>query len=181
MQINFVSSLDPGEIRTMDSKSKNIEILMGCETDYIINKLFESFLQEYQEKLEEKIRDSKFVFESVDLLYYSLHKTTVKRSGSYIKSSKWLRNKGAAINPKNEYDNNCFQYPITIALNHQNIENNPERISNIEPFINQYNWKDIDFPSHQKDWKKFEQNNETIALNILFVPHNTKTCIQIKI
>ena len=24
------------------------------------------------------------------------------------------------------------------------------------------------------DWKKFEQNNKTIALNILFVPHNTK-------
>ena len=25
------------------------------------------------------------------------------------------------------------------------------------------------------DWKKFEQNNKTITLNILFVPHNTKT------
>ena len=27
---------------------------------------------------------------------------------------------------------------------------------------------------HQKDWKKFEQNNKTIDLNILFVPRNTK-------
>ena len=43
-----------------------------------------------------------------------------------------------------------------------------------KPFLNQYNWKDIDFPSNQKDWKKFEKNNMTIALNILFVPHNTK-------
>ena len=25
------------------------------------------------------------------------------------------------------------------------------------------------------DWKKFEQNNKTTALNILFVPYNTKT------
>ena len=24
------------------------------------------------------------------------------------------------------------------------------------------------------DWKKFEQNNKKTALNILFVPHNTK-------
>ena len=32
----------------------------------------------------------------------------------------------------------------------------------------------IEFPSHSKDWKKFEQNNKTIALNILFVPYNTK-------
>ena len=53
MQIDFVSSLDPGEIRTMDSKSKSIEILVGSKTDNIIE-LFESFLQKYQEELEEK-------------------------------------------------------------------------------------------------------------------------------
>ena len=81
MQINFISSVDPGEIRTMDSKSKNTEILMGSKKDDVINKLFESFLQKYQEKLEEKMEKSKFVFESVDLLYYSLHKTTLKRAG----------------------------------------------------------------------------------------------------
>ena len=45
----------------------------------------------------------------------------------------------------------------------------------IKPCISQYNWKDMEFPSHQKGWKKFEQNNTTIALNILFVLHNTKT------
>ena len=86
IQINFVSSSDPGEIRTMGSKSKNIEILMVTETDDIINELFESFLQKYQELLEEKMRDSKFVFESVILLYYSLHKTTIEIVGIYIES-----------------------------------------------------------------------------------------------
>ena len=40
MQINFVSSLGSQEIRTMDSKSKNIEILMGSERDDIINEIF---------------------------------------------------------------------------------------------------------------------------------------------
>ena len=59
-------------------------------------------------------------------------------------------------------------------MNHQNIENYPEKISNLKPFTDQYNWKGIEFPSHSKDWKKFEQNNKTIALNILFVPYNTK-------
>ena len=49
MQINFVSSLDPGEIRTIDSKSKIIEILMGRETDDTINELFESLLNDEQE------------------------------------------------------------------------------------------------------------------------------------
>ena len=35
--------------------------------------------------------------------------------------------------------------------------------------------KDIDFPAGIKDWKKFERNSKTIALNILSTPHNTKT------
>ena len=30
------------------------------------------------------------------------------------------------------------------------------------------------FPSYREDWKKFESNNKSIALNILHVPHNTK-------
>ena len=68
----------------MDSKSKNVEILMGSERDGIINELFESFLQKHQEFLEEKMRDSKLVFESVDLLYYSLHKTTLKELDHHI-------------------------------------------------------------------------------------------------
>ena len=45
MQMNFISPLDTGDIRTMESKSKNFEIMMGIETDDIIEELFESFLQ----------------------------------------------------------------------------------------------------------------------------------------
>ena len=67
-----------------------------------------------------------------------------------------------------------FQYSITNALNHQNIANHPEIISNIKPFIDQYNWEDIDFRNGIKDWKKFERNNNAIAFNILYVPHNPK-------
>ena len=115
---------------------------------------------------------SNFVFESVDLLSYHIHKTSLKRVKSYIKS--WLITKRATINPKNKEDK-CFQYSITVALNHQKIESHPERISNIEPFIDQYNWEGIEFPAGIKDWKRFERNNKRIALNILFVPHNEKT------
>ena len=42
------------------------------------------------------------------------------------------------------------------------------------PFINEYNWSEIDFPSHQKDCEKIEANNEPIALNILHIPYNIK-------
>ena len=39
--------------------------------------------------------------------------------------------------------------------------------------MDQYNCKDIDFPATSRDWKKFELNNK-VALNILYIPHNTK-------
>ena len=77
----------------------------------------------------------------------------MKKGKSYIKSPKRLENKKATINPKND-DNNCLKYAITVALDYDKIENHPERISNIEPFIDKCNWKDIDFLSHQKDLKK---------------------------
>ena len=48
MRINFVSSLDPEKNRVTNSKSDNIEIIMGTETDDVIKELFESFLKRYQ-------------------------------------------------------------------------------------------------------------------------------------
>ena len=63
------------------------------------------FLQKYQERLEEKMRGSEFVFDSIDLLHYNLHKISLNRGGSYIDSPKWLENKKATINPKNNDDN----------------------------------------------------------------------------
>ena len=172
-QINFIS-LRPGsnETRVMHTRSVNEEFMNGSDTDEIIEKLFESLLQRYQENLSEKMRGSDFAFDGVNFMYYDLNKISINRGESYIDSPKWLKNKKSTINPKNN-DYKCFQYAITLALNLDKINKNSQRISKIKPFIEEYNWKDIDFPSTSKDCKKFELNNE-IALNILYVPHNTK-------
>ena len=50
MQINFISSKDSGETRTIHTKSHNIEIMMGNETDEIIENRFESLFQNYQKR-----------------------------------------------------------------------------------------------------------------------------------
>ena len=42
------------------------------------------------------------------------------------------------------------------------------------PFINQYDWKEIEFPSHKKDLKTFELNDKSLARNILYVPYNSQ-------
>ena len=70
---------------------------------------------------------------------------------------------------------NDFQKALDDALNYQNIETYPERISKIMPYLDEHNWKGIDVPAGQKDCKKFQQNYKEIALNTLFVPHNTET------
>ena len=80
---------------TMNSKSDNVEIMIGYETDDIIKKLFESLKKRHQEGLETKVKGSQFVFESVDLLYYSLHKISFNRGGSCIDSPDWFKNKKA--------------------------------------------------------------------------------------
>ena len=91
MQINFTSSKDSQETRTMHTKSCNIEIKMGNETDEIIEKLFESLLQNYEKDLEKSMKGSEFVFDSIDLLYYHLQKIGLERGGSYIDSHEWLK------------------------------------------------------------------------------------------
>ena len=120
------------------------------------------------------MKGSSYIFESIDLLEYHPNKISLNRGSSYSYSPKWLKNKKVTINPQNTGDNKCFQYAITAALNYQNINHPPERIFKIKPFINNYNWTDIEFPSHSKDWRNFECNNKTIALNILYVPYKTK-------
>ena len=53
MAINFISSKDSDETCTTRAKSNNVEIMMRSETKEIIEELFKSFLQRYQEGLEE--------------------------------------------------------------------------------------------------------------------------------
>ena len=174
MRIIFISFIDKNETQVMHTKSDNVEIMNGTDTSDAINKLINSFMKRYQEGLETKAKGSSYIFERIDLLEYLLHKIILNRGSSYIKSREWLYNKGVTINTKNTKNNNSFQFAITAALNHHNIDHHPERISKLEPFINKYNWKDIEFPSHSKDWRKFECNDKTIALNMLYVLYNTK-------
>ena len=145
---------------------------MGSETDEITEELFESLLQRYQEGLKESMRGSEFFFDCVDGLCSNLNKIGLNKDGSYIDSPEWLKNNKATINPKN--NDECFQYALTVALNYEQIKNHPERISNIKLFVDKYNLKEIIFLSHKKDWKKFELNNKSIALNILYVFYNTE-------
>ena len=148
--------------------------MRGSDTNEIIIDLFNSILRRYQGGLHESIRGSEFVFDYVESFDYIFHKVDLKRSGSYIETPEWLNNKDATINCQND-DDKCFQYAITIALHYDEIGSNHQRVNKVKPFIDQYNWKDINIPSHVDDWKKFALNNKSIALNVLSIPEGEKT------
>ena len=68
--------------------------------------------------------------------------------------------------------------PIVATIHNNEIDHNPNRITKLAPFIKKYNWNGINFPTEQKDWDRFEQNNKDAALNI-FSTHSTKKKIDI--
>ena len=157
----------------MYTRSTPEEIIIGCETEEVAEKLIMQLFQKYQDNLQNKMKGSDFIINGVNYLYYDLNRITISKGGSYIESPKLLKDKKCTINQKNT-DNKCFQYATTLALNFDNIDKHHQRISKIKPFIDNYNWNDINFPTAKNDWNKFELNNKNVALNILYVPFNTK-------
>ena len=173
-EISFVSQ-KPGsdEKRVMYTKSIWEKLMIGSETEEITEKLIMSLLQKYQDNLQNKMKGPDFVFDAVNCIYYDFNRITISKGGSYIESPKWLQDKKCTVNKKNN-DNKCFQYATTLALNFNKIDKHPQRISKIKPFIDNYNWNNINFPTAKKDWNRFELNNKDLALNILYVPFNIK-------
>ena len=77
-------------------------------------------------------------------------------------SPNWIADKKATINPKNEKDNKCFQWSTISALNYNKIkEKDLKKILKLQRI-------DTDFSLYCEDWEKFEQNNTSVALKVLF-------------
>ena len=113
-------------------------------------------------------RGSKLISDSVELLEYELHEIDTIRVESYLVSPHWIASKKATINPKNEKDNKCFQWSIIAGLN-RNIIKEKELTKLLK-----FKRVDIDFSSHQRYWENFEKENNSIDINVLFVPHNSE-------
>ena len=87
MKINFMSSKYSNEIRLMHIKSDNRKVIIGNDTDEIIENLFQTFFHRYQIGLKEPMRVSVFVFDNADGLHYKYQKISLNHGGSHIDSS----------------------------------------------------------------------------------------------
>ena len=92
-------------------------------------------------------KGSEFIFDFVYLLYYKCDEINPNHGESYIDSPDWIKNK-ETMNPIIRKDI-CFQYAVTVVLNHEEIKKDPQRIVKIKPFINKYNWKGINVLSEK--------------------------------
>ena len=90
MQVNFSSIVDERKIDVMHTKIDNIEMLKGYSTNDIIDKLYTTLINRYQEGLENKMSGSNYVFDNVHLLDIHLNKISIRRGSTYIKTPDWI-------------------------------------------------------------------------------------------
>ena len=172
--INFIHLTKSDRI-TFYVKSKDIECYISDNSKDILNQLYDSLLKHFNDKLLICRTDSSYVSGSFEELSIHFHKIDLKRGSSYIPTPKWLETKKATINPENMNGNFCFVYAGTIVIYHKEIGDHPERISNkLLKYACKLDWNGIDFPASTPNCKRFEKNNEDIALNILYVPFDNE-------
>ena len=167
MQNSYISTKSFEDARTIYTKSEALEIFIGSDTNDVIDRRFNTLLQRFHRAKEtSNKRGSEFIPDSVELLYYHFQRIDIRRAELQIKSPDWLAIKKTAINPKNEKDNKCSQWSIISGLNYSKI--NEKYLKKVEKLKRVY----IDLLSNQREWEKFEQENNSIALNVLFVSYN---------
>ena len=94
--------------------------MISHETDEVIKELFDLLKNRYQNNLE-SLKRSDVVYDYVYLIYYKCHQINLNHGRVYVDSSDLIKNKNAAMNSINKKDNQCFQYAVTVALNHEEI------------------------------------------------------------
>ena len=108
MQITFISYTDANQVELMHSKSDNLKTMRGLDANDTINELISTFLQQYQEGLENKTKGSNYIFDHVNSLEYHFNKVSIKRGSSYTPQPDWLSHTKSKIDPYHHSDNRCF-------------------------------------------------------------------------
>ena len=109
--------------------------------------------------------NSRFVFNKVLRLDANFYQLNLTRESSYLPLPDWLAKKKAIINPDND-DEECFKWAV-IAVERVGMKD-PQRVSNLRKFTNNYDSSGLNFPVAINNIKDFEMNNG-ISINILSV------------
>ena len=145
--------------------SRIMDIYQGSDLNEIVNEMFAHMQRQIENPA---LVNSRFVFDEVLFLNVSFYQLNLTRDSSYIPLPSWIANKKAVINPKNENDEECFKWAVTVALHYKEIKSHAERVSNIVGCTNNYNWSGLEFSMAINKINEFEKNND-IAVIVLGV------------
>ena len=171
---NFKSK-KTNEIVRREVRSRRYEITNEDEITNVLNQMATDI--EHQAEVLE-MSESGLVLTQMDKIKFNFDKYNPTRGGKFIPLPKWVQNKKACINIKNE-DNKCFKYSVQCGICKVYEKDHPERLSHYKNLDDKLNWTNVNFPSSNIDIDTFEENNDgKIAVNVYFLnPEDDKQSI----
>ena len=139
-----------------------MSVYRGSEMDQIVDGMTANMKFQIENPA---LLNSRFVFDEFLYLDINFHQLNLMRSSSYLPLPDWLVSRKAIVNPHND-DEECFKWSI-IAVENAGMKD-PQCVSNLRKFMDNYNWSGLEFPVSIKDIGKFETRNN-ISVNVLAV------------
>ena len=161
--IRFVRDDNEGQERVeLASNSLMTSVYRGSEMDQIVDGMIANMKFQIENPV---LLNSRFVFDEFLYLDVNFHWLNLMRGSSYLPLPDWLVRKKAIVNPHND-DEECFKWSV-IAVENVGMKD-PQRVSNLRKFTDNYDWSGLEFPVSIKDIGKFENRNN-ISINIFTV------------
>ena len=137
-------------------------VYRGSEMDQIVDGMITNMKFQIENPA---LLNSRFVFDEFLYLDVNFHQLNLTRGSSYLPLPDWLVRKKAIVNPHNDNEE-CFKWSV-IAAEKVGMKD-PQRVSNLRKFTDNYVWSGLEFPVSIKDIGKFETRNN-ISVNVLAV------------
>ena len=161
--IRFVGDDKEGQERVeLALNSLMTSVYRGSETDQIVDGMIANMKFQIESPV---LPNSRLVFDEFLYLNVNFHQLNLMRGSSYLPLPDWLARKKAIVNPHND-DEECFKWSVITA--ERVGMKDPQRVSNLRKFTDNYDWSGLEFPVSIKDIGKFENRNN-ISVNVLAV------------
>ena len=161
--IRFVRDDEEGQERIeVAFNSLMTSVHRGSEPDQIVDRMIANMKFQIENPA---LLNSRFVFDEFLYLDVNFHQLNLTRGSSYLPLPDWLVRKKVIVDPHND-DKECFKWSVIAA---ENVGmKDPQCVSNLRKFMDNYDWSGLEFPVSIKDIGKFETRNY-ISVNVLAV------------
>ena len=124
-----------------------------------------------------EMSESGLVLTQIGKLKFHFDKYNPTRGGSFIELPKWIQNKKACINIKNE-DDKCLMYSVQCGYYKIYDKDHACKMHHYKKLVDTLKWDDVNFPSSSIDIDRLEENNEKeLSVNVYSISPDTETIL----